>query len=141
MIRRPPRSTLFPYTTLFRSRRILTGLAVPGGIFLAHIPCRLVLIPVMRSGENGPALVPNDLLGIQEPDTLQPVENFPGVDGSMPYVRDLKTGYEFKGFRPVCTRVAGNRSLCVTFGSVFHITGFSRPTSVQAGTVAPLGVK
>src|SRR3712207_7208214 len=27
MIRRPPRSTLFPYTTLFRSRRML----VPGG--------------------------------------------------------------------------------------------------------------
>src|SRR2546421_8585799 len=27
MIRRPPRSTLFPYTTLFRSRRDLDGLA------------------------------------------------------------------------------------------------------------------
>src|SRR3712207_8480364 len=26
MIRRPPRSTLFPYTTLFRSRRALTAL-------------------------------------------------------------------------------------------------------------------
>src|SRR2546430_9547198 len=25
MIRRPPRSTLFPYTTLFRSRRFLIG--------------------------------------------------------------------------------------------------------------------
>src|SRR3712207_7479203 len=25
MIRRPPRSTLFPYTTLFRSRRVLHG--------------------------------------------------------------------------------------------------------------------
>src|SRR3989442_8034509 len=25
MIRRPPRSTLFPYTTLFRSRRLLHG--------------------------------------------------------------------------------------------------------------------
>src|SRR5438034_4221364 len=25
MIRRPPRSTLFPYTTLFRSRRVLVG--------------------------------------------------------------------------------------------------------------------
>src|SRR3712207_6285817 len=25
MIRRPPRSTLFPYTTLFRSREVLTG--------------------------------------------------------------------------------------------------------------------
>src|SRR3712207_8704664 len=28
MIRRPPRSTLFPYTTLFRSRRI--GFLLPG---------------------------------------------------------------------------------------------------------------
>src|SRR3989454_9974199 len=27
MIRRPPRSTLFPYTTLFRSFRLLFGLA------------------------------------------------------------------------------------------------------------------
>src|SRR2546430_4523730 len=26
MIRRPPRSTLFPYTTLFRSSRLATGL-------------------------------------------------------------------------------------------------------------------
>src|SRR3712207_7358905 len=32
MIRRPPRSTLFPYTTLFRS--------VIGGVFLAK-PCRI----------------------------------------------------------------------------------------------------
>src|SRR2546422_1761270 len=29
MIRRPPRSTLFPYTTLFRSRGWTSGLAVP----------------------------------------------------------------------------------------------------------------
>src|SRR2546427_11240844 len=31
MIRRPPRSTLFPYTTLFRSRRLSTCLAGPSG--------------------------------------------------------------------------------------------------------------
>src|SRR2546430_6217555 len=35
MIRRPPRSTLFPYTTLFRSRRVrlalLEQVAHPGG--------------------------------------------------------------------------------------------------------------
>src|SRR3712207_6864675 len=32
MIRRPPRSTLFPYTTLFRSRhRVAKALAVAGG--------------------------------------------------------------------------------------------------------------
>src|SRR5437588_9809747 len=29
MIRRPPRSTLFPYTTLFRSPRALAGSALP----------------------------------------------------------------------------------------------------------------
>src|SRR2546429_5916703 len=32
MIRRPPRSTLFPYTTLFRSRRREDGLHVVYGI-------------------------------------------------------------------------------------------------------------
>src|SRR5260370_31164076 len=41
MIRRPPRSTLFPYTTLFRSER------VPVGAFLDHIrrigPVRIVV--------------------------------------------------------------------------------------------------
>src|SRR2546430_12445355 len=30
MIRRPPRSTLFPYTTLFRSHRILQDLRIDG---------------------------------------------------------------------------------------------------------------
>src|ERR1051326_5259120 len=32
MIRRPPRSTLFPYTTLFRSERSLRMLGVPRGM-------------------------------------------------------------------------------------------------------------
>src|SRR3712207_8614612 len=30
MIRRPPRSTLFPYTTLFRSDRVVSGVFVHG---------------------------------------------------------------------------------------------------------------
>src|SRR5205809_5028379 len=30
MIRRPPRSTLFPYTTLFRSGKVDSGMAFPG---------------------------------------------------------------------------------------------------------------
>src|SRR2546422_10476152 len=33
MIRRPPRSTLFPYTTLFRSRRLLIFLGKGDGTF------------------------------------------------------------------------------------------------------------
>src|SRR3712207_7722688 len=35
MIRRPPRSTLFPYTTLFRSRRILVAIAGFAALTLA----------------------------------------------------------------------------------------------------------
>src|SRR2546429_1555437 len=34
MIRRPPRSTLFPYTTLFRSRRVAP---LPGGLGLGGL--------------------------------------------------------------------------------------------------------
>src|SRR2546427_11370688 len=37
MIRRPPRSTLFPYTTLFRSvRKRITGIVSRGGSLMAH---------------------------------------------------------------------------------------------------------
>src|SRR2546425_8320590 len=35
MIRRPPRSTLFPYTTLFRSRRVVHGRHAPQGLAVA----------------------------------------------------------------------------------------------------------
>src|SRR2546430_7269356 len=40
MIRRPPRSTLFPYTTLFRSDRL--AVACPGDVLGLH-PCDLFL--------------------------------------------------------------------------------------------------
>jgi len=32
MIRRPPRSTLFPYTTLFRSKGAATQIEIDGGV-------------------------------------------------------------------------------------------------------------
>src|SRR3712207_7038639 len=35
MIRRPPRSTLFPYTTLFRSQRMVTA---PTVVFASKVP-------------------------------------------------------------------------------------------------------
>src|SRR5258708_24276990 len=49
MIRRPPRSTLFPYTTLFRSNQMLPGHAMPsreerGGIGGACLTRNLFLI-------------------------------------------------------------------------------------------------
>src|SRR2546429_1513838 len=50
MIRRPPRSTLFPYTTLFRSRRL------PYGRALGRSPSGVVDLPgepgVLRSEEH-----------------------------------------------------------------------------------------
>src|SRR5260221_7376516 len=45
MIRRPPRSTLFPYTTLFRSRRRMTYGTITSALpsrFLSDIPADLV---------------------------------------------------------------------------------------------------
>src|SRR2546427_6727513 len=36
MIRRPPRSTLFPYTTLFRSHQVDRVFFIPAGTVTAH---------------------------------------------------------------------------------------------------------
>src|SRR5262245_64733635 len=51
MIRRPPRSTLFPYTTLFRSR--------PGGKLFVRLPARIggiydLLLASRRTGGVSP---------------------------------------------------------------------------------------
>src|SRR3989449_9993102 len=46
MIRRPPRSTLFPYTTLFRSVIIACGTSWHAGLVGRHIIEALARIPV-----------------------------------------------------------------------------------------------
>src|SRR3712207_7560933 len=43
MIRRPPRSTLFPYTTLFRSSGQLLDLAAQERSIKAKVPCPIVV--------------------------------------------------------------------------------------------------
>src|SRR2546428_5225697 len=55
MIRRPPRSTLFPYTTLFRSKEGVTGL----------MPCSAALF----------CCPPESLHISQQPRNLSPVRN------------------------------------------------------------------
>src|SRR3712207_8187252 len=58
MIRRPPRSTLFPYTTLFRSVQIPTGSFPSGHVgnltaifgFLIYLTLLLVVDPWVRRG-------------------------------------------------------------------------------------------
>src|SRR5260370_28433355 len=49
MIRRPPRSTLFPYTTLFRSKQELFGGANPLGKRITIGGSRFRVIGVMES--------------------------------------------------------------------------------------------
>src|SRR3712207_7067067 len=49
MIRRPPRSTLFPYTTLFRSRWISTGIGKSRAI---QVPTVLVQIGPRDSSQS-----------------------------------------------------------------------------------------
>src|SRR2546425_9574678 len=55
MIRRPPRSTLFPYTTLFRSRRLRPGAPPrpPAGLFARFARLR----PLVESGWEMPVLI------------------------------------------------------------------------------------
>src|ERR671923_1083250 len=59
MIRRPPRSTLFPYTTLFRSfifvdALLTTAFAVLAGAATALSPCVLPVLPVvLAAGSTG----------------------------------------------------------------------------------------
>src|SRR2546421_7539202 len=61
MIRRPPRSTLFPYTTLFRSpsRRLNSNFSSTGSaegprcsIWRAIVPRRILRYPTSRSEEH-----------------------------------------------------------------------------------------
>src|SRR2546422_6783950 len=57
MIRRPPRSTLFPYTTLFRSRMQLDRVRAPVRLARAHEVLEKELGDVVpRDGERGGAL-------------------------------------------------------------------------------------
>src|SRR2546429_4997077 len=49
MIRRPPRSTLFPYTTLFRSVTMSTTSA---RLWATHVKCGIGVIDVSRSEEH-----------------------------------------------------------------------------------------
>src|SRR3712207_6981054 len=56
MIRRPPRSTLFPYTTLFRSPTLLLRQAVRVDAGERAHECRLAVVDVARGADDHAAL-------------------------------------------------------------------------------------
>src|ERR1035437_8785941 len=121
--------------------RVLAGLAEPGRILLAHVPAGLVLIPVVGSGEHNPALVPNDLLGIEEADPQQTIQHLPCEDRGVPNVGGLQTSHELERCRPVGTSVRGNGGIGVALGALLHVAGLRGPASVQPGTVAPFRIE
>src|SRR2546430_16964750 len=77
MIRRPPRSTLFPYTTLFRSQRALAVILIGSRTddIAAREALRGEIAAFTRSGGRAVA-VGQDLLGV---DTVLP-ENAAGAE-------------------------------------------------------------
>src|SRR5437016_6644261 len=52
MIRRPPRSTLFPYTTLFRSFFVLVGLRTEVGLLEGAANWIVIAVIIARSEEH-----------------------------------------------------------------------------------------
>src|SRR2546423_9126418 len=58
MIRRPPRSTLFPYTTLFRSRRADVAAFLLEDVALRHVPAGAA--PFLGPGRRDPARLGED---------------------------------------------------------------------------------
>src|SRR3989441_12974651 len=56
MIRRPPRSTLFPYTTLFRSRRPLVHPVLGAGLRLRPVGDMLLAAPALVAQIGAPRL-------------------------------------------------------------------------------------
>ena len=122
-------------------RRVLAGLAEPGRVLLPHVPAGLMLKPVVRPREDRPALVPDDLLVVQEADPQQAVEHLAREHRGVPDVSDLEARHQFECFGPVGPGVAGDRGLGVALGPLLHVAGLGRPAAVQAGAIAPLGIE
>src|SRR3712207_8408073 len=53
MIRRPPRSTLFPYTTLFRSRAAVVPRVLPGAMSLTSANARTSVFGLLTAAAFG----------------------------------------------------------------------------------------
>src|SRR2546428_1884092 len=65
MIRRPPRSTLFPYTTLFRSTASGPAEQIPAGAVGAHAVTEEALVRPAAGQEHRPGAVAEQRIGFQ----------------------------------------------------------------------------
>jgi hypothetical protein len=100
-----------------------------------------MLIPVMRSGQDDPALVPNDLLRIKKIETQQAIQDFACVERCVPHVSDLQTRHKLERFRPIGSRVGGNRGVLVADSPMLHVAGFGWAFAIEPGAITPFGIE
>ena len=99
-----------------------------------------MLIPIVRPREHRPALVPDDLLGVEEANPHKAIEHFACEDGCVPDVGDLDTRYQLKSFRPVGARFSGD-GFRVALRALLHVAGLVLATTVQPGAIPPLRIE
>src|SRR5256885_8808996 len=90
MIRRPPRSTLFPYTTLFRSKDIQP--------FVGHVPTAKLLMPLQRLRRLHPAQIADIVEGASHEEgqeIIEAVESDPALTADVFEELDTEHQVEF----------------------------------------------
>src|SRR3712207_9353709 len=81
MIRRPPRSTLFPYTTLFRSRMKPAPFTYHRPMTLDELLDLLAALSNARILAGGQSLIPMMNFRVASPEHLIDIERIPELDG------------------------------------------------------------
>ena len=100
-----------------------------------------VLEPVMRSREHRAALVPNDLLMVQEADAKQAIEHLARKFAGVPDVADLEVWDERERFRPIGASVTGDARARVPLGPALHIARLGGPMAVEPSAVPPFRIE
>src|SRR5437868_6285968 len=100
-----------------------------------------MLKPVMRAGEDGSSLVPDNLLMMQKTDPQQAIQDLAGEFRSVPDIRHFKAWHQRERLRPVGPRIGGDGRVGVASRPLLHVAGFRRSAAIQAGAVTPLGVE
>ena len=113
--------------------RVFPRLAEPAGIFLANVPTRLVLEPIVRSRQRSYCLSPDDLLMMHKADAKKAAKDLRCESRGVPHVSSLKTRHQLEGVRPIGNRVAGDGGLRVPLGPVLQVAGLGWPAAIQAG--------
>src|SRR3989440_11915935 len=122
MIRRPPRSTLFPYTTLFRSNRFGIGATLElraGKLYEA----RVVTGPVTHCGLG--QRLKADVLRVRWPNGVAQTVYYPGTDA------DILEQQILKGSCPFLYAWDGTRFRFVT--DVMWRSALGMPLGIMAG--------